>query len=93
MGALRAYRLDTATSIDKQHLRALDTLDLNLLLVAGLERQRGDVFQLVLGHGSVRRNSEWSNETIGLLSGLQEEAGCDRKWGKSFTESHGRSRS
>jgi hypothetical protein len=50
VGALGTYRLNFASSIDKQNLCAVDTLDVNFPLLAGLERQCGDVLELVLGH-------------------------------------------
>ncbi|TKW52640.1 hypothetical protein CTA1_11783 [Colletotrichum tanaceti] len=52
VGALGTDSLDGAAGVDKQDLCTLDALDLNLLLVAWLERQRGDGLELVVGHGS-----------------------------------------
>ena len=52
MSALGAHGLDLAGNVGQQHLAALDALDLDLLLLSGLESQRGDVLELELGHGS-----------------------------------------
>lgn len=52
MGALGAQSLHLSSSIDEQHL-GIEAFDVDLLLVAGLQVERGDARELVfLGHGS-----------------------------------------
>ena len=70
MCAFRADGLNLSTGIEKQDLGVVETLELDFLLVTGLEVERGDALDLVLGRHSRGRNKRadlpWSGEGCGI---------------------------
>lgn len=56
MSALWANCLNLAGGVDEQNLGTFNALDIDFSLLAGLERQSGDVLELELGHVASLRN-------------------------------------